>query len=122
MSLCFHWAVLERQVRVEGRAVRTSEEESEAYFRTRPRGSQLGAWASRQSEVLGARDEIEARFEALEERFEGGEVPLPDFWGGYRVVPSRLEFWQGRPSRLHDRLVFERDAPDAPWTTYRLQP
>lgn len=121
-ALCAHWGVLERQVRVEGPVERTDREESEAYFRTRPRGSRVGAWASRQSADLPSREALEERYREIETRYGGEEVPLPDFWGGYRVVPERIEFWQGRTSRLHDRLVFERGGPDASWVTRRLYP
>lgn len=119
-ALVFHWGVLERQVRVEGAVVRLGAEESEAYFRSRPRGSRIGAWASRQSRVLPDRKELEARVREHERRFGGGEIPLPPFWGGFRLVPERLEFWQGRTNRLHDRLVFERVGDG--WRTDRLYP
>ena len=119
-ALCFHWAVLGRQVRVAGKVARVSEEESEAYFATRGRGSQVGAWASRQSEPLASREDLERRAREAEARFAGGEVPLPPFWGGYRIEPSRIEFWQARTDRLHDRLVFLRDGQG--WTTERLYP
>lgn len=119
-ALCFHWAVLERQVRVAGRVSRISREESEAYFRTRPRGSRIGAWASRQSETLPDRRTLEERVAKYRKRFGGDDVPLPPFWGGYRLVPERIEFWQGKADRLHDRLVFERDGDV--WKTRRLYP
>ncbi|MGD2067640.1 MAG: pyridoxamine 5'-phosphate oxidase [Gemmatimonadota bacterium] len=121
-SMCFHWGVLERQVRVEGRVERIGHEESAAYFRTRSRGSQIGAWASRQSDELADRADLEERVAELKKRFDGREVPLPDFWGGYRLAPERIEFWQGRPDRLHDRLRFEREGPGGEWTTRRLYP
>lgn len=121
-SLCFHWAVLERQLRVEGTVHRTTEEESEAYFRTRARGSRIGAWASAQSRPLDQRSTLQERVKEAEERFRGDEVPLPPFWGGYRLVPTVMEFWQGRVSRLHDRWVFRRKAPEAEWELERLYP
>lgn len=122
-ALILHWAVLERQVRVEGAVHRISEEESYDYFRTRPRGSRIGAWASPQSSVLEDRGDLEARVREMEQRFEGqDEIPLPPHWGGYRVVPELIEFWQGRVSRLHDRWVFRRPSPDADWTLERLYP
>lgn len=120
-ALCFHWAVLERQVRVEGPVERVSEEESRSYFESRGRGSRLGAWASRQSRPLPERAVLERAVGETRERFEGGEVPLPPFWGGFRVRPVRIEFWQGRADRLHDRLVFER-VEGGPWTHHRLYP
>ncbi len=119
-ALCLHWAVLQRQVRVSGRVERIGEEESAAYFATRTKGSQIGAWASRQSEPLGNRKELEERAREVAARFTEGDVPLPTFWGGYRLDPTRIEFWQGRADRLHDRLAFVRDGQG--WTTQRLQP
>ncbi len=119
-SICFYWQPLERQVRVEGRVERTSRAESEAYFRSRPVSAQVGAWVSRQSEMITGRDALERREAELTARFADGPVPLPDFWGGYRVVPQRVEFWQGRPSRLHDRLLYTQT--DAGWTLRRLSP
>lgn len=121
-ALVFHWAVLERQVRIGGRVERVPEEESYEYFRTRPRGSQVGAWASAQSTPLASRTELEARVAEVEERYKGKDIPLPPFWGGYRVVPTAVEFWQGRVSRLHDRWVFTRPDPDSPWSLERLYP
>jgi pyridoxamine 5'-phosphate oxidase len=112
--------VLQRQVRISGAVSRVDAEESAAYFATRGRGSQIGAWASRQSARLESRAELERRVSDAESRFADGEVPLPPFWGGYRLVPSRIEFWQGRADRLHDRLVFSREG-DA-WRTERLYP
>ncbi len=119
-SVCFHWAVLERQVRFAGTVERTSEEESEAYFATRSRGSRIGAWASRQSEPLASREELEARVKVYDAKYAGGAVPLPPFWGGYRLRPEVIEFWQGKADRLHDRLRFRRAGTG--WTTDRLYP
>jgi len=119
-ALAFHWAVLQRQVRVEGVVERVAEAEAAAYFRTRARGSQIGAWASRQSAPLADRAALEAQVGEMRRRFEGGEVPLPPFWGGYRVIPEQIEFWQGRLDRLHDRLLFRQTAEG--WAAERLQP
>jgi pyridoxamine 5'-phosphate oxidase len=119
-SLCFHWAILQRQVRVSGRVTRVPVEESAAYFATRPRGSQIGAWASRQSESLESREDLEQAVRELEQKFAGQEVPLPPFWGGYRLEPEVIELWQGRADRLHDRLLFTRAGSG--WTTRRLCP
>jgi pyridoxamine 5'-phosphate oxidase len=119
-ALCFHWPTLDEQIRVEGRVVRVPAEESDAYFASRARGSQLGAWASEQSEVLPSRETLEAKYREIERRFEGHGVPRPDFWGGFRVVPARVEFWYGRPDRLHDRVVYVLD--DGRWRIERLYP
>ena len=118
-ALCFHWAVLERQVRVSGSVTRLSREESDAYFQTRGRGSRLGAWASKQSRTLTDRSELQERLKDTMARYPD-HVPLPPFWGGYRVAPEVIEFWQGRADRLHDRLVFRRDGDS--WGTERLYP
>ncbi|HEX3552130.1 MAG TPA: pyridoxamine 5'-phosphate oxidase [Thermoanaerobaculia bacterium] len=120
-ALVFYWSALERQVRIEGTVERTTREESEAYFVSRPRGSRLGAWASPQSRTLAGREELERRVEAAAERFAGGDVPLPDAWGGFRIFPETVEFWQGRPSRLHDRLRYVRLPADG-WRIERLAP
>jgi pyridoxamine 5'-phosphate oxidase len=119
-ALLFHWATLERQVRIEGSVARLPVDESVAYFATRDRASQLGAWASRQSRELRQRSELEESFQEMERRFHGLEVPLPSFWGGYRLTPRVMEFWQGRPNRLHDRVVFVRDG--GAWRARRLYP
>ena len=119
-SLVFHWSELMRQVRVEGRVEKISREESEAYFHSRPRGSQIGAWASRQSAELPHRSELEERVGELEKQYHGQPVPLPPFWGGILLIPDRIEFWQGRASRLHDRLCYIRT--DEGWTLQRLSP
>lgn len=119
-ALLFPWLPLNRQVTVEGTVSRVSREESERYFHSRPRSSQIGAWVSHQSEAIGSRAELEQRLEELQQRFAQGDVPLPEFWGGYRLVPERVEFWQGRPSRLHDRFSYQRDGDN--WAIQRLQP
>ena len=131
-SLLFHWPILQRQVRVEGRVERVGREESADYYHSRPRGSQIGAWASDQSSVLDKRKTLENRVKEFEEKYPEGEVPLPDHWGGFRVVPHRMEFWQGRPFRLHDRIIFERiekgstedgaEGSGSDWKTHRLYP
>jgi pyridoxamine 5'-phosphate oxidase len=120
-ALVFYWPALDRQVRAEGRVERTSSAESAAYFARRPQPSQLGAWASRQSAPIAGRAELERRLAEVAERFAGGEVPAPEFWGGYRLRPEQVEFWQGRPSRLHDRLLYRRGA-EGGWVIERLQP
>jgi pyridoxamine 5'-phosphate oxidase len=119
-ALLFYWGELERQVRIEGRAVRLSGEESDAYFASRPRGSRLGAWASEQSQPVEDRSILEERVKALEAEYGGREIPRPPFWGGYRVEPDTIEFWQGRENRLHDRLVYGRIGGG--WKMQRLQP
>ena len=119
-ALLFYWGELERQVRVEGTVSRVSEEESDAYYASRPRGSRLGAWASEQSRVVEGRKVLEERTADLEAEYEGREMPRPAFWGGYRVWPEVVEFWQGRENRLHDRIVYRRE--DEGWKIERLQP
>jgi len=119
-SLCFFWAELERQVRIAGAVQRVSRSESEAYFQSRPLPSRLGAWSSTQSSVLASRDVLETELAGITARFGDGPVPLPDHWGGFRVVPEEIEFWQGRPSRLHDRIQFRREA--GVWVRRRLSP
>jgi pyridoxamine 5'-phosphate oxidase len=119
-SLLFFWAELERQVRITGAVSRVSREETAEYFLSRPRESQLGAWASPQSRVIPHRRVLEENVESLVAQYDGDAVPVPPFWGGYRVTPERMEFWQGRPSRLHDRLLYTKTA-DA-WTHTRLAP
>lgn len=121
-ALTFYWAALERQVRIEGHVVRVADEVADAYFASRPRESQIGAWASAQSSVVESRDALEAAEQAAAERFAGAPVPRPPHWGGYCVVPSRVEFWQGRPGRLHDRVAYERSAEGAAWERVRLAP
>ncbi len=120
-AVVFVWPPMERQVRVEGTVVRVSDDEADTYFANRPRGHRVAAWASRQSEPLGGRDELEARVAEVAERYRDGEVPRPPWWGGYRVVPDEWEFWAGRENRVHDRLVFRR-AGDASWERFRLSP
>jgi pyridoxamine 5'-phosphate oxidase len=122
VALLFPWHVLARQVIVQGLAERIGRDETAAYFRSRPHGSQLGAWASEQSRPIGSRDELEQRYADLAARHpEGEDVPVPPFWGGYRIAPSSVEFWQGRENRLHDRLRYEA-APEDGWQVRRLQP
>lgn len=119
-ALTFLWKEIERQVRITGSVSRVSTQESEAYFRTRAPGSRLGAWASHQSAVLASREELEARMQDVIGRFPDGDVPLPPHWGGFRVAPDEIEFWQGRPDRLHDRLLYRRG--ERGWEISRLSP
>ncbi len=120
-SLTFFWPDLERQIRIEGRVEMVSAEESDLYFNSRPRSSQIGAWVSHQSTVIANRAVLEDRQQELEAQFAGKAVPRPPHWGGYRVIPDRLEFWQGRPSRLHDRIQYRLDDTGA-WLIERLSP
>jgi pyridoxamine 5'-phosphate oxidase len=120
-TLLFPWVAMERQVIVEGPVSRVSREESEAYFHSRPRASQLGAWASPQSTVVASRAVLEESFRVIEKKYEGREVPLPPNWGGFRLAPETVEFWQGRRSRLHDRLRYRRE-PGGDWVVERLAP
>ena len=120
-ALAFYWIELDRQIRISGPAEKTSREESERYFHSRPVGSQLGAWVSRQSEVIDGRRVLDARLAEMTERFGDGPIPLPPHWGGYRVKPAVIEFWQGRANRLHDRFRYTRKA-DSAWQIDRLAP
>jgi pyridoxamine 5'-phosphate oxidase len=119
-AMVFHWNQLFRQARIEGRLEKVTTQESEAYFHSRLRGSQVGAWASLQSSVILNREELEKKVAEYESKFKGQPVPLPPFWGGFRLIPDRIEFWQGRPSRLHDRLCFVREGSG--WKMMRLSP
>ena len=121
VSLLFPWYALERQLAIGGTAQRISSAESLKYFLSRPRGSQLGAWVSQQSTIISSRQLLEMQFEKIKEKFLNQEIPLPDFWGGYRVKPTSFEFWQGRPNRLHDRFLYSRDDTTI-WTIARLSP
>ena len=121
VALHFAWLDLQRQLRIEGEVEKVSTAESLAYFLSRPRGSQLGAWASNQSEIVSSRSLLESKFFELKQKFAKGEVPLPNFWGGYRVKPRRFEFWQGGKDRLHDRFAYEKNAQNE-WEINRLAP
>ena len=120
--LVFFWRELERQVRITGAVEKTSTADSENYFHSRPALSQIGAWASPQSQVIANRDVLDKNFGAYTDRFSGSEIPLPPYWGGYRVAPATVEFWQGRPSRLHDRLLYTRNEAANAWSIHRLAP
>lgn len=120
VAILFLWLDLERQVRITGKASKIDSLASESYFKSRPVDSQIGAWASSQSEVVPGREYLEKKFESMKRRFSDGEIPLPPFWGGYKVVPSKMEFWQGRPNRLHDRILYTRSGNG--WKIERLSP
>jgi len=120
-ALVMYWMEVERQIRIEGKVEKTSREDSEKYFHTRPAGAQLGAWASHQSEAIDARRVLDARLEEMKQRFAEGPIPLPPHWGGYRLKPERMEFWQGRPDRLHDRFRYLHQS-DGSWSINRLAP
>jgi pyridoxamine 5'-phosphate oxidase len=119
-AIVLHWPILERQVRVEGTIGRLSDDESSTYFKSRPRGSRIGAWASDQSRVLDTSADLEKRVREIDAKYPGDDVPLPPFWGGFRLAPQRLEFWQGKLNRLHDRLRYEREGGG--WSVVRLYP
>jgi len=121
-AMVFYWSELDRQVRITGDVAPTSREESETYFRTRPLGSRLGAWTSHQSRVIPGRAALEADLRKVQARFPDGDVPLPPYWGGYRIVPDEIEFWQGRESRLHDRIRYVREGGGKGWRVERLSP
>jgi len=120
VALLFYWPGLHRQIKILGQAARTTVAEDTKYFLSRPRDSQLGAWVSRQSSVISARSVLENKFAEMKHRFASGDVPLPSFWGGYRVAPHSIEFWQGRESRLHDRFRYLREGEN--WAVSRLAP
>jgi pyridoxamine 5'-phosphate oxidase len=122
VSLLFPWYQLHRQVEINGAAEKISSTESLKYFSLRPRGSQIGAWVSRQSEVVSSRSLLEAKWEQMMSRFGNGEIPLPSFWGGYRIIPQRFEFWQGGAKRLHDRIQYLPDEDRSVWSRSRLSP
>ncbi|MGD8427566.1 MAG: pyridoxamine 5'-phosphate oxidase [Balneolaceae bacterium] len=119
-ALCFYWPLLERQIRIEGKVHKLSREESSAYFQQRPRLSRLGAWASKQSSKVESREELEKKFKTIKQKFKDREVPLPDFWGGYILQPQKVEFWQGREGRMHDRICYEKEGDS--WNIFRLSP
>lgn len=119
-ALCFYWDALQKQIRIEGAVEKTSTQESATYFLSRPRASQLGAYASNQSEVIPSREFLEQKFKEVEKKYEGQAIPVPEFWGGWRLKPERIEFWQGRPNRLHDRILYIQ-TPNG-WSASRLSP
>ncbi len=121
-AMCFHWKSLRRQVRIRGPVEIVSKEEADAYYATRPRGSRIGAWASKQSRPLESRFALEKAVAEYTARYAIGEIPRPDYWSGFRIRPTSIEFWQDRPFRLHDRMVFSRDTPEGDWGKTRLYP
>ena len=122
VAVLFNWVALERQVSITGVAEKIKTKESKKYFMSRPRGSQLGAWVSDQSSVLSSRKILEMKLEEMKSKFSDGEIPLPDFWGGYRIVPKTFEFWQGRPNRLHDRFLYSKYSSNESWKIDRIAP
>lgn len=122
VAALFFWKELERQVEITGRVEKVSTLESLKYFTSRPRGSQLGAWVSAQSSIISSRKLLEAKLEEMKQKFSSGEIPLPDFWGGFRIIPDTVEFWQGRPNRLHDRFEYRRITEENSWQIERLSP
>lgn len=121
-AICFHWQPLEIQVRIEGEVRRVTDEEADAYFDSRPRGSRIGAWASVQSRPLASRSELEARVREIDARYSDTPIPRPTFWSGYRLSPDRIEFWSGKPDRLHERDLYLRDAATGAWAHQLLYP
>jgi len=121
-SICFWWRELERQVRIEGEVEPVDDSAADLYFASRPRGSQIGAWASPQSSVIDSREVLESRYREIEKQYEGKDIPRPPYWQGYILIPSTIEFWQGRPDRLHDRLRYRLGTPGGGWVIERLAP
>lgn len=122
VAALFFWATLEQQVRIDGLVEKLTRAESEAYFKTRPRISQIGAWASHQSEKIASHAVIDAEAAVIEKKYQGQEIPCPPHWGGFHILPLKIEFWFGRQGRMHDRFVYERPSPTAPWTRYMKAP
>ena len=122
VAVCFHWKSLQRQVRIEGQISKVSDKEADEYFKSRARLSRLGAWASKQSEILESRDHLLARLKTFEEKYDGETIPRPSHWRGNRIAAKKIEFWEDGKFRLHDRFIFERQSIDGPWTKARLYP